>query len=448
MNFKYFFFTLVYLTIGMNAFSSQQKKIEFEEEKIKIYQVPQYPVLQKISPAEELKNTIREQTKKLISILEGSEFQQTAFQKGWLNKEYPEQGQLIQFLQEIDPSKKHILKKISDFYLIKNEEIFNLVSKTIAFIDRLPNVMIESKIREYFEGMNIGKVLSIDENQNGVQLKRIVTVQPLFSELPLKWYVKTHAGGLLQETKKSTSKPVDPIELLTYKILEHSGYGTESHFFYDDVRNFYIGTKDVGSYSDTQSVRDYPKFLTEDKSAFTKETMERYPSEEENQVIQGLMTSDIISRVLCLTDILTQDGNIVFVQNKDNWHLKIIDFRNSVSGYGYPDGSLLFSGLVDGNGQFNYIGVDKAVSHYLGTKKLPLRINFARIFDYKNLRAAVGKAEGEMYNYMNSKENFDLFKNTQEKVYEHSAAIQNIISQFEKAAIISIKSEKTLFDEK
>jgi hypothetical protein len=407
----------------MNAFSSQEKKIEFEEEKINIYQVPQYQVLPKISPAEELKSDIKIQVTKLIQILNEKEFNEYATQEGWIK-------QLTELHDNLDASKKRILDNIRKKYKTLTEISLSIRDK----LDELPNIMIESKIREYFEGMNIGKILSIDNNQDGVQLKRIVTVKPLLSELPLKWYVKTHAGGLLQDTKKSTSKPVDPIELLTYKILEHSGYGTEAHFFYDDARNFYIGTKDVASYSDTQSVRDYPTFLTKDKSNFTKEIMERYTKEEENQIIQGLMTSDILSRVLCLTDILTQDGNIVFIQNKDNWQLKIIDFRNSVSGYGYPDGSLLFGGLVDGNGQFNYIGVDKAVSHYLGTKKLPLRIKFARAFDYKNLRAAVGQAEGEMYNYMNSKENFELFQNTQAKVYEHSAVIQNIISQFEKAA--------------
>ena len=77
----------------------------------------------------------------------------------------------------------------------------------------------------------------------------------------------------MQDTKKITSKSVDPRELLTYKILEYSGYGTEAPFFFDDARNFYIETKDVASYSDTQSVRYYPKFLTNDKSDFTEETI-------------------------------------------------------------------------------------------------------------------------------------------------------------------------------
>lgn len=73
----------------------------------------------------------------------------------------------------------------------------------------------------------------------------------------MNFYVKTHSGGLLRSSNKSTSKPVDPIELITYKILEHSGYGTESHFFYDDIKNFYIATKDVAVYADQKKVKKY-----------------------------------------------------------------------------------------------------------------------------------------------------------------------------------------------
>lgn len=429
MKFKYFFLTLVYLAVGINAFSSQQGKIEYEEEKGRppqySYQTHQEQIPQEITPAEELKNTIRGQVQKLIERLQQEEFSEYTNQRGWVQ-------QLAELHDNLDPSKKRILDDVRKKY----SQLTTLSLKIRDDLDALPNVMIESKIREYFEGMNIGKVLSIDENQNGVQLKRIVTVQSSLSERPVNWYVKTHAGGLLRETKKSTSKPVDPIELLTYKILEHSGYGTEAHFFYDDERNFYIGTKNVASYSDTQSVRDYPTFLTEDKSQFTQEIMERYPSVEGkgNLIIQGLITADIFSRIFRLTDILTQDGNIVFVNNQDNWHLKIIDFRNRDESF-YPSGEELFGGLVCGNGQFNYLGQrDRMMSKYLGTDGLPLRVNFARAFDYQNLRTAVGKAEGEMYHYMNLPKNIPLFMESQNIVYKHSAAIQNIISQFENAA--------------
>jgi len=37
--------------------------------------------------------------------------------------------------------------------------------------------------------------------------------------------------------------PVNLIELFTYKIFEHSRYGVEEHFFYDDICNFFFAHK-------------------------------------------------------------------------------------------------------------------------------------------------------------------------------------------------------------
>ena len=376
---------------------------------------------EKQDPFSKQKNEIKNNIDKLIAELEFNH-QEIAKTNNWFD-------QLDILRKELNPSQKMVLTNIQK--KIKNNEIINLtVNINLGLVD-LPQLMMESRIRNYFENeAKIGTILGIDNNEDGIQLKRIVTLKPMFNEMPPRWYVKTHAGGLLRDTKKSTIRPVDPVELLTYKILEHSGYGTESHFFYDDALNFYIGTKDVLSYSDTQSISDYHSFLTKEKNDFTETTTK----EHQTNIIQGLITSDILSRILRLTDIHTQNGNILFVENKDNWHLKIIDFRNRDES-NYPNGQELFGGLVVGNGQFNYIGVDKIMSHYLGKKDLLLRIDFARGFDYKNLRSAVGKAEGEMYKYMNLKENFKLFDNNQQRVYEHCAAIQNIISEFEKAAL-------------
>ena len=375
---------------------------------------------EKQDPFSKQKNEIKNNIDKLIAELE-SNHQDVSNEKGWID-------QLNTLKIELNPSQKMVLTNIRK----KFKEYTDLCLSINDNLVDLPQLMMESRIRNYFENeAKIGTIARIDNNEDGIQLKRIVTLKPMFNEIPPRWYVKTHAGGLLRDTKKSTIRPVDPVELLTYKILEHSGYGTESHFFYDDALNFYIGTKDVSSYSDTQSISDYHSFLTKEKNDFTETTTK----EVQTNIIQGLITADILSRTLCLTDIHTQNGNILFVENKDNWDLKIIDFRNAVSGYDYPDGYRLFGGLVAGNGQFIYVGVDKIMSHYLGTKNLELRINFARNFDYKNLRSAVGKAEGEMYKYMNLKENFKLFDSSQQRVYEHCAAIQNIISEFEKAAI-------------
>ena len=56
-------------------------------------------------------------------------------------------------------------------------------------------------------------------------------------------HAKTHQGGLKTLHSSSIVQPVDLKELLIYKVLEFLGIGAETHFFYDDIKNFYIATK-------------------------------------------------------------------------------------------------------------------------------------------------------------------------------------------------------------
>ncbi len=78
--------------------------------------------------------------------------------------------------------------------------------------------------------------------------------------------------------------------------------------------------------------------------------------------------------------------------------------------------------------------MDNVISYYLGTFNLQERIEFARKFNYNVLREALEKASGDMFNYMSLTENIDLFRASGNKVFEHCAAMQNVISQFEKSA--------------
>jgi hypothetical protein len=61
----------------------------------------------------------------------------------------------------------------------------------------------------------------------------------------ITYYAKTHRGGFKADLS-GTTYPVDLKELLVYKILELLQIGPETHFFYIDVKEFYIVTKDVG----------------------------------------------------------------------------------------------------------------------------------------------------------------------------------------------------------
>lgn len=55
--------------------------------------------------------------------------------------------------------------------------------------------------------------------------------------------------------------------MLIFKWLEFSNYGAECFFLYDDIKNFYIATKNVFEYSankeDTSSNKIYEDFIKE-----------------------------------------------------------------------------------------------------------------------------------------------------------------------------------------
>jgi hypothetical protein len=400
-----------------------------------------------------LKETIKSEIRALDEIL-NKDFQEKAIEQGWLDLKVPEKGTLFQLYNDINPCKKQVLSAISQYFrkIIKNPEISDLALSIKDNVESLPSQMLESKISEYFVNLYNPESITFFNKKGGVQLGKIVDIK--IGKDTLRYYVKTHAKGLLQETKNSTNKPVDPIELFTYKLLEMSGYGSESHFFYDDECNFYIATKDIVSYSDNPNdpyfSKKYEDLLEKDHEGFKvgfKETYKKYSLESEQNFINGLMTADILSRTMCLTDVLTNDGNIMFLIIKGEWKLKVIDFRNWAADINLISGRSLYGGLFAGNGQFNYIGQkDKIISHYLGKEGLESRIQRAKGFDYKNLLMAVDSAEKEIKIYMELKENIDLFKDRRDKIYNYANQLKLIITEFAETAQFPEKI-KQIFDE-
>jgi len=380
---------------------------------------------------EVLKTRIRAEIDFLVDLLSLPEFEETALLNGWLSKNKPDNGLLFSIRKNLDPSKKYALKRINRFLRDRHSQGFQTAASLLLNMESLPLEILKVKTREYFKKSRIGEIVKMDENQNGIQLKIIATVLPYHIPVEVKWFVKTHSGGLLRDTRASTTKAVDSVELFTYKILEFSGYGAEVVFFYEDLRNFYIGSKDVATFSENQIVRRYPSFLTENKSDFTEETKLLQNVEGENPIVRGLMTADILTRILRLTDVLTQDGNILFVKVQDCWHLKVIDFRTREA-LNYPTGKDLFESSLCGTGQFFYLGQsDEVMCYYLGTKDLKQRVDFVCSFDYKHLIAAVIQAENEMIRFLSFPEHPSQLQKMVKNIRHHSIELQKIINSFE-----------------
>jgi hypothetical protein len=86
--------------------------------------------------------------------------------------------------------------------------------------------------------------ISFSEKEEGTRLGVVARVETP-DEVEV-FYIKTHSSGLLLDPSRNSASPVDPRELLVYKLLEVSGMGCEAHLFGRDLKNFYIGTKSAG----------------------------------------------------------------------------------------------------------------------------------------------------------------------------------------------------------
>lgn len=274
-----------------------------------------------------------------------SDIKEAIAAKTWLNK-------LNELTNDIDPSKKQVLKEISNSFR-KNKflprETSDLPADIIESLEKLPNLMIESKIKEYFTLKYPGAKITILPKQGGDQFGKTVLIKT--NEMDAKnfqYYVKTHQNGLQNKTQGSTTKPVDLKELFVYKFLELSGIGSEVHFFYDDVKYFYIATKNEGySIDGSLSFITYAVAQNKDKNFYTN---------NQRLVQESFLLADFYTRLLLLDDVFSQGGNIGFVNYQGKYVdnvFKIIDFRTpkvQLTNY-LLDG--IYSGWETGNNYFS-----------------------------------------------------------------------------------------------
>lgn len=244
--------------------------------------------------------------------------------------------------------------------------------------DQLPKQQFQQKAMEYFSKIfGCQKVFFLDK-LGGEQLGNRVIVEYSNGQ-KIIYHAKTHRGGLKSQ-HSSSIYPVDLKELIAYKILEHSGTGTETHFFYDNIKNFYIATKDAG-YSDIEKVQK--EFLTYDK------IREKTPIEtliKDPKITNGFIKTDILSRLLLLSDVLNNGGNTGL---SSDGTFKVIDFNPPITKeYQNPK---IFEDWLSGNNQYNYS--DKTVISIL--KKGPLakiKESSQAIIELQNFEKFVTKA--------------------------------------------------------
>jgi hypothetical protein len=123
----------------------------------------------------------------------------------------------------LNDSSEAVLKLLQDLHNLKNQISQIHLGRLVATAG--------SAFRRHFPGSTIQFL----PKRNGVQLGARVSLMSDSVESRL-YHVKTHAAGTLSSSNSSAAKPVDPGELLVYKILEMTGCGCESLFFKETAR--------------------------------------------------------------------------------------------------------------------------------------------------------------------------------------------------------------------
>jgi hypothetical protein len=331
--------------------------------------------------------------------------------------------QIFQVGEFDDSTKRQAVSKISNFMKKKlstrfDENFIDLNNKILQVVQRQDSVhlqRVDEISSNYFKNKFPEYNIDIDLKSGGVQLGNTVKISKEH-ERPIIYYVKTHSDGLASG-KSSGAKTLNPVELIVYKILEKIGVGCESHFFGRDIRNFYIATRDAGSYGNYLS---YEQALSKLKNS------EFFDSKDFSN---GIFCLDLLSRILRLTDLQTNAGNFGFMHNSDGWHVKAIDFRVTDE-KNFIINAEYFKGFLEGNSQINY--TDTQIPRIFKNKKSDLSVIARDIFlnQFKNFNFIVEESAKDVLVALKnnvaeelSEENYKIICNTlllYEKAIKHN----------------------------
>lgn len=277
------------------------------------------------------------------------------------------------------------------------------------YLEEKPHEMLKQKARDYFSKKFPGAEIDFSDKTDGRQLgDRVHIAQLGYSEII--YHIKTHSRGLCAELDSWDSKEAEPVrleELFVYKVLQYLGLGPEVHFFGYNAKDCYIATIDIGCIAPIdigctesgkigtapidigctengkigtytyEDVKSTPQLLGTSYLGFDS-SQESFVKQE---VVQGLVLIDIISRIFGLEDLITNSGNFYFTYNIPG-HIsgfKIIDFH--ISRHGATRASALFDGFLMGSGPYSYLGFSDEISRYfLVRRDKSARIEAARSF--------------------------------------------------------------------
>ena len=321
------------------------------------------------------------------------------------------------------PRRRNNLKKIENYLkqIKSNYDLRNKITDLIVSTQKIYSVHLEETCKAEIRKLrsDIAASPKLGKKYNGVQLGCKINLQ-LEDGSILKYHVKTHSGGRLMDTSKSTAaKTVNPIELFVYKILEHLGIGCECHFFGYSKEDFYIATLDAGTNGEFHEFEHFQKNKEEGTKLWGEKLDEieqfeyktefgttSYHREEAEEFIKDdnlahdfmfeLTKVDYVCRMLFLGDVLNNSDNFGFIEKDGKREVKIIDFRlgdknkweidlnNPLSEEDIENNLIdIFRGFKTGNGQYRYASMEPPRAFSLHYRDIPLRFEIMKqTFDF------------------------------------------------------------------
>lgn len=181
-------------------------------------------------------------------------------------------------------------------------------------IQQLPKENRLEFLIKYFCQKKLGffpKSIEIKPKRSGVQSGKVAHVN---DARKTTFYIKTHQNG----ASLSNPGPIDMVdsrEMIIYEFLELIGLGPEVDYFYYDfnLSEFYIATKGIDSFTEFDNLLKLPVF-----SEIYKNT---------KVYLFNITFADMMSKILFLSDLLTNYENFGFQLLNENINLKIVDFK-------------------------------------------------------------------------------------------------------------------------
>ncbi len=221
-----------------------------------------------------------------------------------------------------------------------------LIQASAAIVARLEEHSIasttplEEAVRAYFQQLLVGGpeppiVVEFQDKPGGVHVgvKMVVTYQVPgvaggAESRRAAFYIKTHQYGCGWDF--NSTKPVDPKELLVYRILEYIGWGPKAWFFSDlpgsGGNEFYIAAEDV---TFTPKIEKQKTLTLFEAMKARCNAAPRAPQYEDAR--RAFMAINLLSYILRLRDTIENPENVgrLTIQQggRERLRWKVLDFR-------------------------------------------------------------------------------------------------------------------------